>query len=328
MTNSSINRALLVVVAYAAVLTGCSDSEPAQTASKPGARPANKVNEMPAECVAGSSKTGREFIPRQGDIPIFQGPGEDTGRIVNKKASEMLGRTHYVQIDESTTIYEECVNGQWSYIRLISPDYLRHSHKGWILSKFVNEALQEDPEAGYDSKISSYALSPYTKKSYPKTVKKFGSRLSEIEAYRRRAAEVALDSGKCDFVDIVELSSDRSSLSNLNFFVDCRNEQRIYLSESQLDSGSPVLTQEERAWTKAQAMTACEAGIKERALIPSELDIHNIMGTNFYRAPRTHNVLLSMDFDAKNAFGVEMKYTAKCSFRPGELGEIEILIRE
>ena len=75
MINSSVNWALLVLVASAAVSSGCSDSAPGQAASKPGTRPINEVNEMPAECVAGSRKTGREFIPRQSDIAIFQGPG-------------------------------------------------------------------------------------------------------------------------------------------------------------------------------------------------------------------------------------------------------------
>jgi len=48
------------------------------------------------------------------------------------------------------------------------------------------------------------------------------------------------------------------------------------------------------------------------------------LGTSFYKAPATHNVVLNMDFDARNAFGVEIPYTAKCHFTPGEVGSIEI----
>lgn len=53
-----------------------------------------------------------------------------------------------------------------------------------------------------------------------------------------------------------------------------------------------------------------------RVLIPSEVDIHTILGTFFYKAPTTHNVVLRMDFDAKNAPGVESPYTATRHFAP------------
>ena len=74
-------------------------------------------------------------------------------------------------------------------------------------------------------------------------------------------------------------------------------------------------------------MSACREAIKARALIPSEVDIHTILGTSFYKAPTTHNVVLRMDFDAVNAFGKEIPYTATCHFAPGEVGEIEIQAR-
>ena len=45
----------------------------------------------------------------------------------------------------------------------------------------------------YDDRIQPYALLPYTEQGYPKTVREFRSRLPEIEAYRRKIAEIALD---------------------------------------------------------------------------------------------------------------------------------------
>src|SRR5690606_29885892 len=59
----------------------------------------------------------------------------------------------------------------------------------------------------YDDRIQPYALLPYTEQSYPKTVREFRSRLPEIEAYRRKIAEIALDSNKCDKVEMSELST-------------------------------------------------------------------------------------------------------------------------
>ena len=176
-----------------------------------------------------------------------------------------------------------------------------------------------------EGKVSSYALSPYTvEKGYPKIVAKYGSRLPEIEAFRKMAAKAALDSGKCDYVEMSELSDSKSTIDHLQFWVDCRNKERIYIDESQLKNGARAMTQSEKSWTQDAALAACRRAIKERALIPGEVDIHGVLGTSFYKAPLTHNVVLNMDFDAKNAMGVELPYAAICHFEPGEVGTIEI----
>jgi len=175
----------------------------------------------------------------------------------------------------------------------------------------------------YSSRIRSYALSPYTQQGYPDTIAQFGSRLTEIESFRRRTAEMALESGKCDTVEFVELSTE-STLSRLKFWADCTNGQRIYLTEEEIEKNTKVLTQEEKSWDQSSAMRACREAIKDRALIPSEVDIHNLLGISFYKAPLTHNVVLKMNFDAKNAFGTEIPYTATCHFEPGKVGTIDI----
>jgi hypothetical protein len=189
----------------------------------------------------------------------------------------------------------------------------------------IEPTVKKRPVAGdYIYRIEPYALSAYTAKNgYPKLVSKYKSRLREIETLRRKAAEMALDSGKCDIVEMSELS-DKSSLQYLKFWVDCKNGQRIYLDETQIKSHAQVMTQAEKAWSKADSMRACQAAIKERALIPDALDIHSLSGTSFYKAPVTQNVVLQMDFDAKNAMGVNMPYTSTCFFEPGAAGSIEI----
>lgn len=175
----------------------------------------------------------------------------------------------------------------------------------------------------YDSRIQSYALIPYTQGGYPETIAEFGLRLSEVENYRRRVAEIVLDSGKCDKVEFVELSTE-SSLQKLNFWADCTNGHRIYLTESEIDTSSTVFTQQDKVWSKKMALKACHDAIKNRALLPSELDIHNFTGTHFYTAPLTYNVVLKINFEAKNIFGDYTPFTATCYFEPGKVGEIVI----
>lgn len=176
----------------------------------------------------------------------------------------------------------------------------------------------------YRSKMSPNALAPYTEKAYPKTFAKLGPRMVDVEVLKKRAAEMAIDSGKCDFVEIVDLSFDKSTIDHLLFWVDCANKQRIYLDEDQINSSAKVLTQAEKAWKEADALSSCQAAIKNNALMPSTVDIHSILGTTVHKSDITHNILVRIDFDAKNGFGVEVPYTAECVFAPGEQGEMSI----
>ena len=291
----------------------------------------NKLSDQPAAekqsinpaCDSTSTITGREYHVLGSHINVRQGPGISFPKVINRKATEILKKTQYITIDDTTIVYEECTKNGWSWVRVVEPEWLRRSHKGWVASRFLDKG-QDILSDKYARKISSSALLPYTKKASPKTVAKFGSRLKEIEKLRRKAAEMAVDSGKCDYVFYSELSDKKSTLHHLYFWVDCRNKERIYLDEFQIKKSGAVLTEKEKAWDKESALRACKKAIKERALIPNSVDIHTILGTSFYEAPVTHNVVLRMDFDAKNAFGVKKSYTAICHFEPGEVGDIEI----
>lgn len=199
-----------------------------------------------------------------------------------------------------------------------------NSPQSSVASTPTSEAVNNVNSDKYAGKIDPSALYPYTTKGgFEKTIKKYGSRLEEITIFRKQAAEKAIDSGKCDSVYASELS-DKSTLNHLNFWVDCNNGERIYLDEHQLKNNTEVLTQQELAISKSDAMVACEKSIRSNAQFPSSIDIHHFIGTSYYEAPTTHNVILEMDFDAKNGFGNELPYKAICTFPVDEEGSIEI----
>ncbi|AOE86993.1 hypothetical protein [Pseudomonas sp. TCU-HL1] len=183
-----------------------------------------------------------------------------------------------------------------------------------------------EAEENYKTRIRSYALDPYTVDQYPKTVAKYKSRLKEIERMRRRAAEMAIDSGKCDYVEAVELSDSRSSLRNIHIWVDCTNQQRFYLSEKEIKDATPVRAESEKAWDTDDARTACRELIKDNATIPSSVDIH-VFGSDVYRSQADGRVVITFNFDAKNEYGAEIGYTANCYFEPQRAGTIEVSLR-
>ena len=193
-----------------------------------------------------------------------------------------------------------------------------------------NEAQQSQKDKATSKvKIPESALIPYTKENgFEKTVKKYGPRLKEIEQYRKLAAEKVMASGKCDSVVASDLSTTKSSLKHLSFWVDCNNGTRVYLDENEIKAGAPVVTQKEKAWTETNAMMACENAIKANATRPSTVDIHHFSGRSFYVAPTTQVAVMRLDFDAKNAFGEEDPFTAICTFPPGEDGTIEVQRRQ
>lgn len=82
-------------------------------------------------------------------------------------------------------------------------------------------------------KFSVYSIPPYDPENLNDLVKKYKSRLPEIESLRRAAALKALASKDCTRVEAVELNV-KSSLDSLVFLVDCSSGQGIYFDESEL----------------------------------------------------------------------------------------------
>jgi len=182
-------------------------------------------------------------------------------------------------------------------------------------------------QENYTTRIRDYAIDEYTSAQYPKLTAKYRSRLTEIKSFRRTAAERVIDSGKCDYVENVQLS-DESTLRSLKFFIDCTNENRIYLTEAELKSGAEVRTQAENSWDEGEAIVACRDMTKRSATIPSSVNFHSFTGTSATTAKTTGNVQVLLNFDAKNVFGTEIGYTARCIFEPRKQGSIEIFLRE
>lgn len=166
------------------------------------------------------------------------------------------------------------------------------------------------------------ALHPYDRKNYPRLFAKYGSRIKDVERYRRLAAEMVLKQKKCDYIDLVELST-RSPLDNLLFWIDCGND-RIWVSEAEIKANQKILSQAERAWDHNDAINACKKMIRLHATIPSSVTFHDFVGLSVREADITHNVVVHLDFDARNAFGAQIPFTAICTFPPGQGGSIRI----
>jgi hypothetical protein len=83
-------------------------------------------------------RIGRTAIPLA-EAELRTEPSSNAPRIVNAKASAATGRTRYALIDQSTKVVEVCRKGDWSYVELTEPEWLRDTHRGWVPTSALGE---------------------------------------------------------------------------------------------------------------------------------------------------------------------------------------------
>lgn len=177
-------------------------------------------------------------------------------------------------------------------------------------------AAPAPPEVNPRDQIESYIFEPYSRQDFPKLFARLGSDAARFQRLREGAAYKALASGKCDHVEISEISDD-STKANLIAFVDCTNKERFLISEADLKDGETPLAQSERVVDRTAAIQACSDAAKSRAKFPSLVDTHTWAGASFTSNKTTGNARVLLDFEATNALGVELPYKASCLFPAG-----------
>ena len=184
-----------------------------------------------------------------------------------------------------------------------------------------------------EGKIPDYVLTPYDRANFSSYFKKFGSRMKDIEKYRAIAAKKAASNKQCALVKYAEVSRDKSTKNNLLFWVDCEKPsggypyKRFNFTEADLNNpDSLVISNSDRALTETQSLDACEQLIKSKANYPSTVKVNRFTAT-YKMFEHFGNTRTIMNFKSKNAFGLELKFTAYCTFRPGDLNG-DLVVKE
>jgi len=81
------------------------------------------------------------------DIPIRSTPGENAKKLVNEKATQIFGETHYCQVDFSTKVEVLETKNAWSKIKVVEPEWLSETHVGWIPSKYLISKEDEEKQS-------------------------------------------------------------------------------------------------------------------------------------------------------------------------------------
>lgn len=101
------------------------------------------------ECGPQSIKTGQIYKVNGNDNVLMSAPGGLGQKLINEKATAVLGSTHYQTLDYSVTVKEECNESGWSKVRVTDPEWLIDSHMGWVPASVlrrpqINSAGQEE----------------------------------------------------------------------------------------------------------------------------------------------------------------------------------------
>lgn len=149
---------------------------------------------------------------------------------------------------------------------------------------------------------------------FSKTLNKLG--LENIKKANRLmpiAAQKAAQNKKCDAVMTVDLSLERSTKSELVFFVWAQNLTKFYFTETELMEKGPALSEQEKLaplLTRHEVMA--EEVIKSQLNFPSTYDRHELGVFTSRTTPSCNEI--TIEFSAKNAYGLELTYIATVQF--------------
>lgn len=81
------------------------------------------------------------------DIALRTTPEENGKKLVNEKATQAFGETHFCQVYYSTKVEVLETKNDWSKIKVVEPDWLSETHVGWIQSKYLISKEDEEKQS-------------------------------------------------------------------------------------------------------------------------------------------------------------------------------------
>ena len=125
---------------------------------------------LSAECQS-ERASGAQLIEKESDVTgsehyLLARPEASAERKINNTATNALGETHYVSIDNSTRVFVECLlpSTNYAYVRVVSPDYLQE-HRGWVDASALTANLKNDAPAT-SSAPNQYLVTSDTRDTY------------------------------------------------------------------------------------------------------------------------------------------------------------------
>ena len=249
-------------------------------------------------CEQGTPVVGKFFI-KGNDINFRTGPSNNSGLVINQKGTQALGKTLYRTLWTTTVLKGRCETAEWLQARIIEAEGKPVTWEiGWVHKQYVSSEASDDMKAGLYWLID------------------FDTGISDAEKalLRSGALKVLKDEENCARVTYGYRSSSRKG----TYYVTCdaKNDGvpfNVWFTPEDAESDKALAIP--AAYPEVQSRRVCEQGIKTHVVHPSTLDIHHFIGY----ATKVHNNgnrTVIQEFSAKNAFGLKLKYRARCLIQP------------
>lgn len=258
-------------------------------------------------CAVGTPASGdivavkKTFHPRK--TPSMSGLS-----IRNEKASSALGRAHFHQIDNSTTVKHLCVDGDWSEIKIATPAWLTFV-QGWVPTD-VLRGIERTASGQRVYVAEDFIWDRDTGRYKP-----------EIVTIVNRIAQEHKGCSTIDTASIAQ-SPSRSKHGDPVYFVTCGTSFNVYFRISDAEDDKAFAAPQ--AISQADAVLACEQAARSAAVHPSTVDFSRIVDVS-YSARDDGWVSLDSSFTAKNGFNLKLRYRIRCLFDVNYLVESSIV---
>ena len=289
--------------AQAASATAPSQDEAIIKASALGSAP------IPAACGDGGLAIG-DVVAVTGRHELRISADQSAARIRNEKASRILKSPQYHVIDNSTQVRRTCVQGDWTEVRITSPDWLSDV-SGWAPSTALRviertetgQQLFTEPDFYWDDDTTTY-------------------KPQIIAAVNRIAAE----NRKCTPVDpgSVAKSPSRSTPGDPVFFVTCGagvGAFNVWFRPGDADGDASFAAR--APLDRAAAAEACERAAHAAATHPYTESFSRLWDLA-YLPHASGRARIVSSFTARNGFNLELKYRISCLFDGPALIETQI----
>lgn len=185
--------------------------------------------------------------------------------------------------------------------------------------KEQTETAKAEPNKDYSNLVV-----PITKDGYPKTYNAWGEKwIGDINNTMPVAINHIAKSDKCDEPVDIGLSDNRSKpKTEAVFYVDCKNGERFYVSQTELNNNAEVKAESEQLADAHEYIQMCKKAVKAQVNFPETFD-EKTLSIRAYKGT-SGNVVVEIPFVAKNAFGVEMENTGKCIIDTQNNATVEI----
>jgi hypothetical protein len=251
-----------------------------------------------------------EVVAIQGsDIPVRLSPSGSAPKLKNEKASSILGKEMFHSVDHSTTVRRLCEQGEWSEIKIETPDWLTHV-QGWVPTAVFRQIEHR-----------ADGTRVYTEDDFT-----WGDAIS---AYKPQIVEminkIARENKNCIPIHPSSVAPlTESKTEDPLLYVACgagAGMFNVYFRPSDADSGKAFTAR--TPIDKTSAIRLCETEAKQAASHPSTVRFSRVLDVAFSTHPSGRARLVS-SFTAKNSFNLELKHRIDCLFDGRRLIEANI----